>query len=261
MGLQSESSTKPVDFLKSSVRTLFINYKVDPTHILPILQACSSITSFATYIPETCVSSELAALMVESNGLSCIRKLAIPGCILPSGQRNFTHSIFHAVSHLEIIWEMEEDWTWDALVGLQNLTHLSVDLQFESRETTVVDLVRRLLLHCPIGLRVLLVSLIPEDLGDDDGGDVAGIKSIHEGELDPRAVVMFCYGGDRRRARPPVSRCVIPAVTYDDFIELWSNASPGSFVNPWELAELWIEQRRKTSIKASHSYQQSDLFC
>ncbi|KAF6761232.1 hypothetical protein DFP72DRAFT_880466 [Ephemerocybe angulata] len=234
------ATTKPRNFFETRVKSLVISFEVNPPYVLPILKACKAVKSLACFFSDGHISSELQAF-VTSTALSPTW-LSVPGSIFRPNERVFSHHIFRNLTHLEILWEDEEpelSWSsWEALSELKQLTHISVDIQFDTYQPA--ELARAILAWCPLTLRIFIVYVLFDYYFLEGSEQLEGLKSIHEGEVDPRAVVGCSQGLNN----PDHHRCAIPNIHVEEFVYQWATV-PLMGETMWGLAERRVEERRR----------------
>ena len=233
----SSSSTKPKGFLVSRVKSLFIKWEVPAALVAPILEACTSVTTLALYIPDTHANPHL--WIVTTSDKLAPTSLAIPGSALPEANRDFLQPIFRNLTHLELLWEDEEelDMEWKTLRSLKHLTHLSVDMQFDSQGDTVLDIVEDLLGFCPKSVRVFIFWVVFSTYLEPRSEHFEGIMALHRGEVDPRVVV-----GHSPPSNGLTEARSIMFMSYADVIAGWGRPSKAR-ETIWTRAEDRIERR------------------
>jgi hypothetical protein len=240
----SSSSTKPKGFLASRVKSLFVKWEVEATLVAPILETCTGVTTIALYIPDTHANPQL--WNVTTSDKLTPTSLAIPGSALPEANRDFLQPIFRNLTRLELLWEDEEDLDveWETLRSLEHLTHLSVDMQFDSEDDTVLDIVEDLLGFCPESVRVFIFWVVFIAYFDPDNKHFEGIMALHQGEVDPRVVVGHSTPDlNVMEARSAIGdRSMF--MSYADIIAGWGRPSKAR-ETIWSRAEDRIERRMK----------------
>jgi hypothetical protein len=168
--------------------------------------------------------------------------LSVNRHMLPMRQRHFLHPIFQDVTHLEVIWEPKDDWSWDSLSQLKRLTHLSLDLHLDSPD--FVKIVRDVIGDCPPCLRVLVIWSDTDSYFYNEENhlplDSLGVRAIARGDIDPRAVVAW---SDQTLKDLPCPQSEQPIMrNYNDVKNDWAGLSaPGE--DFWAQAERVIEGR------------------
>lgn len=242
----SSSSTKPKGFLASRVKSLFVKWEVEATLVAPILEGCTGVTVLALYIPDTHANPQL--WVVTTSDKLTPTSLAIPGSALPEANRDFLQPIFRNLTHLELLWEDEEelDVEWETLRSLEHLTHLSVDMQFDSEDDTVLDIVEDLLGICPESVRVFIFWVVFSAYFEPDSKHFEGIMALHRGEIDKRVVVGHSTPGpDLTEARSGIM-----FMTYADIMAGWGRPSKAR-ETIWSRAEDRIERRMNDRANAT----------
>lgn len=245
MAVEGTTSTKPKGFLASAVKSLFIKWEVNASIIAPVLKACSGITVLALYIPDTYASPELWDVMT-SDLLGPIQ-LAFAGSALPARYRDFLQPIFRNVTHLEILWEDPESLNleWSTLHSLHQLTHISVDIQFDPEDELVVDVAKDILAQCPTSIQVCIIWVLFESYFNPDSEDYGGILALHQGEVDPRVVVGYSAVDASDEEEEVADLRIQDAsllIRFADVVAGWSKPSTAK-MTIWSRAEERIEQR------------------
>ena len=151
--------------------------------------------------------------------------LSLPEYLLGEGNGNFSHPIFRRVTHLDVLCASAADWKWDALATLEQMTHLSIELQYPVRNLT--SYVTAILSQCPQSLRTLVLS--PSFGFSLVRGEV---QAMNRGEIDPRVVVASSDSGHAGFG-----------MAWRETQNQWGRASTTS-ITLWSRADDLIRKRR-----------------
>ncbi|KAJ2924610.1 hypothetical protein H1R20_g12481, partial [Candolleomyces eurysporus] len=239
-------STKPPGFFASHVKAIaFANDREElAPSILSILKACHNVERLVLWCMPLESDSEQPSQ--ADRDLRELREFLASPELSPRwistgndtftiGEDYFSYPIFQNATHVDLICECGLDTgRWNTLRHLPFLTHLSVFCDISMKECD--RWVRETVGLGPISLRVLIVWL-PNYYFDKMNREFEGLKAIHDGNVDSRAVVACMENPLRACGLHPILR------SYQDTVRDFAGVSVGK--DFWNLAEEFIEERRR----------------
>lgn len=173
------------------------------------------------------------------------RRLAATDYTFPSSQLQFKFPIFQNVTHLDIPVHVGpvDRVDWSTLRVLKHLTHLSVyPTQLFGN---CAEWARRIISLCPESLKVFVLTILASDGWLlEESVEFEGLKAIHEGQVDMRAV-LACLPSylDSERMHPEF----VIIRSHEAIMKDWAGISDGYDI--WTQAEARIEERRRRATR------------
>ncbi|KAJ7670760.1 hypothetical protein DFH06DRAFT_141753 [Mycena polygramma] len=199
--LATLATSEPTVLREHALNVAFVG--CDNTVVTKILSECDAISNLLLFfVGHPSHLARLSVLRLER--LSVVLQLLFP----PPCARDFTHSLFAAITHLDVWTPMSTQRDWEHWSGLPQIPHLS-HLSFHDSPNISNVLCQAALTHC-ISLKVLVIVATDSHL---DRSEVAA--------GDPRLVVVYV----------------------SDFLGEWASGAQGG-VDYWVRAEQLVEQRR-----------------
>ncbi|EKM81746.1 hypothetical protein AGABI1DRAFT_105227 [Agaricus bisporus var. burnettii JB137-S8] len=180
---QNSAFAQDSSFLQRHVQTLFIVSGCPEAHeIVAIIQHLTKLRSLACWDGDGTEWGRTAVKLLldaaQNEGVfpyANLRRLSFSTSVLEERNVTFAHRTFRDLTHVDFVVRSTVDW--ESLRSLHNLTHASFDLVTELPNLTTKAIqcwFSRLIAACPLTVKVIILVIVEEYIGDFDLRDLDG---------------------------------------------------------------------------------------